>query len=178
MAIYPTWNRFLNLWKTVVYPVIKQNVHVIGYEQVTSDENFVITIEEPISEDLLCDIIDKIKYALEAKGYTVDKWDRHEDCDLTIQGKNRDLWEPCIDISVFEDELDDSLIMEWDDERWNDAGTGFREDYLQWLADNNVTDKYEDLWKAPRKVRELYCEWVRANSTDNKFWVHIMPCNM
>lgn len=178
MAIYPTWNRFLKLWKTTIYPTLKQNVHIISYDKISVDEDYVITIKEPVNEALLCDIIDKIKYVLEAKGYEVDKWDRSDDCDLTIQGKNRDLWAPSIDISIFEDDPDDDVIMEWEDERWNDSGTGFREDYLQWIADNNAVDNYENIWDAPNKIRKLYCEWVKANINDNKFWVRIIPVNM
>lgn len=178
MAIYPTWNRFLKLWKTIIYPTIKQNVKVIGSERVTHDEEYLLTIDRPVDEALIIELIDKIKYALEAAGYEVDKWDRNDDSDLTIQGKNHDLWAPCVDISLYEYTLEDDLILDWDDERWNNAGTDFQESYKQWLIDNNAKDNYENIWDAPRKIQKLYCEWVRSQDEGNRFYVDITPVNM
>lgn len=178
MAIYPTWNRFLKLWKTVIYPTIKQNVNVVSYDAPTPDEDYIITIDRTVDEALIINLIDKIKVALESTGYDVDKWRRKDDADLTIQGKNRDYWAPCIDISLFKDTLEDDEILSWDDDRWNDAGTAFQESYVQWLADNNAVDKYDSIWDAPRKIQKLYCNWVRSRDENNRFSVRIIPVNM
>ena len=178
MAIYPTWQRYTKLWKTVILPDLRKYLHILSIEKYTHEEEYLLTIKEDITDQLIDNVINQIKYSLESKDYIVDKWQRSDESDLSIQGKDNDMWAPSIEIAVFEDELYDDEILEWDDARWNDAGDDFEASYKSWISDLGLVDKYESIWDAPKKVQRAYCDWVRANNTDNKLWVRIIPVNM
>jgi len=198
MAIYPTWQRYLKLWKTVIYPVIKQNIDIEYLNKPTTDEDYEISTKDTIDDAKLAGLVDKIKNALLAKDYNVvavgeitnpykGVWydededdyedDYDSDCDLTIKGK--DEYAPQIDISLFTSELDDDEILYgWDDSRfaenWSDPQDdfGFNLSYSKWIKDHNIKDNYENIHKAPKTVQKSYCDWVR--STDyTRLWVRI-----
>lgn len=200
MSIYPTWTRFTKLWKTVIYPVIRQNVNIEYFDKPTTDEEYEIATKDTIDDAKIANLVDKIKSALLAKDYNVvtageitnpydgiwedeDDEDDYEDdydsdYDLIIQGKDR--YAPEIDISLFTSELDnDEILYGWDDSRfaenWKDPQDdfGFNLNYSKWIKDHNIIDNYDNILKAPKEVQKSYCDWVR--STDfTRLWVRII----
>lgn len=178
MAIYPTWTRFTKLWKTIIYPVIRQNVNIEYLDKPTTDEEYEISTKDTIDDTKLSSIINQIQDDLISKGYDVTDWHGDdEDCDLTINGKDR--YAPQIDISLFTSELDnDEILHGWDDSRfaenWNDPQDdfGFNLSYSKWIKDHGIIDNYDNIRKAPKNVQKSYCDWVR--STDyTRLWVRI-----
>jgi len=177
MAIYPTWQRFTKLWKTVIYPVIDRNVDIFYLDQPTVDEEYEVNTKDPIDDTKLNDIINQLQNELISKGYDVTDWrGESDDCDLTINGKDR--YAPYIDISLFTSELDDDEILYgWDDSRWArwDAPQddfGFKLEYSQWLKDHGIVDNYENIRKAPKNVQKSYCDWIKSTD-DTHLWVRI-----
>lgn len=179
MAIYPTWQRFTKLWKTAIYPVIKQNINIEYLDKPTTDEEYEISTKDIVDDIKLNDIINQLQNDLISKGYNVTNWHGdNEDCDLTINGKDR--YAPQIDISLFTSELDnDEILYGWDDSRfaenWNDPQDdfGFNLSYSKWIKDHNIIDNYDNILKTPKKVQESYCDYIR--STDyTRLWVRII----
>lgn len=175
---YPTWNIFTNLWKSTIFPCIKHAVSVTSVYK-TYDENRIITIEQPITDQLLDSIVANIKQALLDKNFDVtqddDRWH------LIIEGKNRDLYAPSIEISVYDNELDDSEILEWDDARWASdiiTDNAFKPSYQEWLDSRNLIDTYDNIRKAPKDIKRAYCDWFRAYQQPSEFCIDITPVNM
>lgn len=175
---YPTWNIFTKLWKSTIFPCLKNTVSITSVYR-SYDENRIVTIEQPITDQLLDTIVTNIKQALLDKNFDVtqdeDKWL------LTIEGKNRDLYAPCIEISVYENELDDDEILEWDDARWASdliSDDSFKPSYQEWLDSRNLIDNYDNIRRAPKEIKQAYCDWVRAYQQSPEFCVDIMPINM
>ena len=178
-AIYPTWARYIKMWKQIVYPVIAKNVDVYSWDKPSTDEEYEISTKDIIDEAKLNDIINQLQNDLISKGYDVTDWHGNdEDCDLTINGKDR--YAPQIDISLFTSELDnDEILYGWDDSRfaenWNDPQDdfGFNLSYSKWIKDRGITDNYDNIRKAPEEVKKSYCDWVR--STDfTRLWISII----
>ena len=177
MAIYPTWQRFTKMWKTIIFPIIKKNINVYSWDQPSNDEEYEITTKDIIDDAKLDNIINQIQEDLISRGYDVTNWAGKEDSDLTVNGK--DTYAPQIDITLFTSELDDDEILySWDDSRfaenWNDPRDdfGFNLSYSKWIKDHNIKDTYDNILKAPKKVQRSYCDWVR--STDyTRLWIRI-----
>ena len=175
---YPTWNVFTKLWKSTIFPCLKRTVSITSV-YTSYDENRIITIEQPVTNRLLNNVIVNIKQALLDKNFDVtqdgDNWQ------LTIEGKNRDLYAPSIEISVYENELYDDEILEWDDARWASdliSDDSFKPSYQEWLDSRNLTDTYDNIRKAPKEIKQAYCDWFRAYQQPSEFCVDIMPINM
>jgi hypothetical protein len=173
---YPTWNIFTKLWKSTIFPCIKHTVSVTSVYK-TYDENRIITIEQPITDQLLDSIIVNIRQALLDKNFDVTR----DEEDLVIEGKNRDLDAPCIEITIYENELSDDEILEWDDARWASdliTDNSFKPSYQEWLDSHNLIDTYDNIRKAPKAIKQAYCDWFRAYQQPSEFCVDIMPINM
>lgn len=182
MAIYPTWQRYLKLWKTVVFPTLKRCLKITSYSNVY-DEIYTLNLTDKLSQPELDLLIAELKRALEEKGYNVSS-EGMEDCDLVLEGKNGDWWAPCITISVCNYEWEDDEILEWEDTlRWASDRideVNFKPSYVKFLEERNLVDniKYDKLRSAPRKLQKAYCDWVRSEDREGHLWVEIMPCNM
>lgn len=178
-TLYPTWNRFLKIWKTIVFPVIKQSVNVVSYDKPTTDEEYEVTTRDNVDAAKIYSILDQIQDVLISKGYDVelDKDAGLDGCDITINGKDR--YDPEIGISMYIAELyDDDILYSWDDARWADWDEeqddfGFKLSYSKWIKDNGIVDKYDNILKAPKKVQKSYCEWVRSVD-DTRLWISII----
>lgn len=175
-TIHPTWSRFLKMWKQVVYPVITKNINVYSWDQPSFDEEYEITTTDIVDNAKITSIINQIQEALISRGYNVTNWEGKEDCDLTINGKDR--YAPSIDISISVYELEDDVILDWDDGRWTtwvdepQDEFGFKPDYSKWIKEHGIIDTYENIRRAPSDVQESYCDWVR--STDfTRLWITI-----
>ena len=103
---YPTWSRFINLWKTVILPVIKRNINIYSWDRLSEAEEYEITTEDTIDDIVLSNILDQIEDGLFAEGYVLsDENSGLYGCDLTIEGENS--YSPKIGISVYIIEEDD-----------------------------------------------------------------------
>ena len=173
---YPTWNVYMKLWKSYILPCIKDIVTITSIER-SYDENRIITTMEPVTSKLLDNITDQISQSLKSRNFDVTQ---SRPGYLTIEGKNRDDYEPFITISIYESELDDDEIMEWDDLRWDDPlnSISFNSSYQNWLDSHNAVDSYDNIRRAPQNIKRLYCDWIRATQLDEEFCVDIMPVNM
>ena len=171
-TIYPTWNRFTKLWKTVIYPELKRNIDISSWDQPSVDEEYEVSTKDVIDDTKISILLDNLQEALIAKGYDVD-YDSYDD-EIVIKGADR--YAPEIRISISTFELDDDVILDWDDSRWTtwvdepQDDFGFNLRYSEWIKDHGIVDTYENIRRAPDDVQESYCDWIR--STDfTRLWI-------
>jgi hypothetical protein len=174
MAIYPTYQRFLKLWKSVIFPVIKKNVPVFSYFHVC-DETYTVDINTELTQYDMEALISVIQSALIAKGYEVEP-NYDYNATLTILSKDRDTFAPCIDLNINFFEYEDDEILEMDDQRFKDWD--FNSDYIDFISARGLSDNYDNIRKAPTKLKKAYCDWVRESDNMSHLWVEIIPVNM
>lgn len=174
MALYPTWSRFLKLWKSIIYPVIKETVNV-EYCSKLYGEVYNVDVYDKLTEADSEFLISQIQSALVSKGYEV-ALDHDDNSDLTILSKDDDMWAPyiCINIDIYE--YDDDEILEMDDQRFN--GWDFNPDYIDFISARGLSDNYDNIRKAPEELKIAYCDWVRHADTRSHICVEIIPVNM
>lgn len=180
---YPTWNVFTKLWKSTILPVIKQTVDIDRIDKFTTDENYLVATTEPVDGELINRVLDNIQVALENNNFDVIRYnDPNSECDISIEGKDRNSYAPGICINVYPEELDNDDILQWDDARWNSndiMDDSFKPSYQAWLDNLGLVDNnYDGILKAPRDIQEAYCDWFRAHEAPNEFYVSIIPVNM
>lgn len=163
MALYPTWERYLKLWKTVIRPVVQQNINVEYIDSATPDEEYDISTKDIIDDSLISNLSNQISEALLAKGY-IASFDK--DWNIIINGK--DDWAPYIEINIFSYvEDDDTILYGGDDYRaaaWGEPQDdfGFNLEYSNWIKERGLVDTYDDIRKAPKEIQKAYCDYCRA----------------
>jgi hypothetical protein len=163
MALYPTWQRYLKLWKTVIRPIVKQNINVEYIESATPDEEYDISTKDTINNSLISNLSNQIFDALLAKDYS-PSFDK--DWNIIINGK--DDWAPYIEINIFSYvDDDDTILYGGDDLRgaaWGEPQDdfGFNLKYSTWMKERGLVDNYDNIRKAPKEIQKAYCDYCRA----------------
>lgn len=180
---YPSWSVYTKLWKSIILPTLKKTVPINNIEHYSIDEDYLVYIDDPVDDSLINTVLDNIQDALVAAQFDVTRdFSENAEFDLTIEGKDRNTYAPCICINVYPEELDDDDILQWDDARWNSEDimdNSFKPSYQEWLDNLGLVDNYYDgILKAPKAIKEAYCDWFRAYQAPNGFYVSIEPVNM
>ena len=161
--LYPTWNRFLKMWKSIILPVMNSNLDINQIEKPTNDEDYILSVNNNITDSLIDRLIVEVSNAIADQGYDVENYSGGE-ADIIVKG--REDFDPEIWISIFHNEPDDYEILDaWDDMRWNSDDIfddSFNPSYAQWLEDHNAVDTSSEIRKGTRAEKQLYCDWVRS----------------
>lgn len=161
--MYPTWKRFTAMWKSTILPVLKSNLDIERIEKPTHDEDYILSVNNNITDSLIDQLIVEVSNAISDQGYDVEDYNGGE-ADVIVKG--REDFDPEIWISIFKNELDDDEILyAWDDMRWNSDDIfddSFNPSYAQWLEDHNAVDNSSEIRKGTKAEKELYCDWVRS----------------
>lgn len=159
---YPSWSVFTKLWKNTIFPVLKQNLTIESWEKPSTNEDYILSVKDLITSDLIFDLCVQVTDALTAKGFLVEQ----DGTEITILGKTT--YSPLIEINIFQQEPDDDFIMyAMDDARWASTSQAFddmtfNESYQRWLDERGLVDNAEEITKATRAVKKAYCDWVRS----------------
>ena len=163
---YPSWSVFTKLWKNTIFPILKQNLTIVNWDHPGIDEDYILSVKDLITSDLLFDLCVKISDALTEKGFIVEQ----DDAELTIHGKSFYAPEIIIDLYKYEPD-DDGILYGYDDMRWNDPlqaadDMSFNPSYQQYLDERGLEDHADNILKGTYAERKAYCEWVRSTIND------------